>query len=354
MSRAPDMSLSRSSFEELQSIPDHEWTEALAHAVANTNDWRNMVSNHPILAVPERFRTPQLLLEATIATPWIIRVQRIIPPHIVTSEFCLKLVKANCSALVNIPDNLRTTEICRAAIRPLSYETQFHNLLIWVPAAAQTEDLVCEIIPTIASGYAILCYVATQTERICILAVTKRPREIEFVKNQTWSVCEAALTSALASTTPYDAVTDTLVAIREHTLQVGLKALEYGKDIVPYLRNPSDELCLAAMEKIPHAAADVLLIIDNQTVAVCMAAYRHQPCSFCHINVKEIKRSVARLVIADKFMAIQDIGLSTLAMVNICEQLLLSGQFVLIMSGLPYHPFTWSQLWNLAALIKHG
>jgi len=135
---------------------------------------------------------------------------------------------------------------------------------------------------------------------------------------------------------------------------VGLKALEYGKDIVPYLRNPSDELCLAAMEKIPHAAADVLLIIDNQTVAVCMAAYRHQPCSFCHINVKEIKRSVARLVIADKFMAIQDIGLSTLAMVNICEQLLLSGQFVLIMSGLPYHPFTWSQLWNLAALIKHG
>jgi len=184
------------------------------------------------------------------------------------------------------------------------------------------------------------------------MAVTKTPRDIKYVENQTWAVCEAALASAIEGYNPHENIPHVLNGIRVHTMQVARKALEYGSTMMEYIRDQSEELCVNAMEYWGHPT-HILRGVREQTTKMCMVACQIDQHSFRHINTSTMKRTVARLVIADKLMALQAVKLPAMAMVDVCELMLLSGLFER-MTGDPFLPLTLSQLWDLATLVKHG
>jgi len=326
---------------DLSKVLDDDWDEYTAYAAVRAY-------GEIIRLVPTRLHTTQLWIEAVITTPKIA-----VPSHVATYEFYRRLVLTNGHMLKSVPVHIRTTEICRAAIKPLGGDKLLLiDLLMYVPAAAQTENLVCDIIEAMQSGTSILLGVAVQTEKICVMAVTKTPKDINYVENQTWAVCEAALASANEGYNAHEVIPHTLSGIRVHTMQVARKALEYGSTMMAYIRDQSEELCVNAMTKWGHPT-HILREVRKQTVNMCMVAWRKDQHSFRHINSPTMRHTIARLVIADKLMALQAIKLPILSMVDVCELMLLSGLFER-MPGDPFLPLTRPQLWELAALIKHG
>jgi len=334
------------SAEQLRDIPNHEWTKVMVYAViSNLKNWSATDADSAILAIPERFRTTQFWLKAVIAIP---RFAQMVPPHVATSAFFLETVTANCTVLPHVPFHMRTTMLCRAAIRPNIVIPRIRRLMELVPAESQTEDLVCEIIEAMGDGDDTLFNVAVQTERICVLAVTKSPLKIGYVVDQTWPVCEAALNGALRCLAAYTVFTDTLSRIRIHTSQVSLKALmAYGPHVLAHIHEPCEELWSTTIMQTHYAPIEILEHIREPTINICLSAYRSQTNALNYIRSPKMKCAVARLVIADKLMPLQIVGLSALNAVEICERLFVRS------SGDPYCLFTRSQLWSLVTFIKH-
>lgn len=132
----------------------------------------------------------------------------------ITSDVdCLKkILERNPELLKEIKKDDQTEDICIAAIK-LNWENLRHakirtpkiyalalslnsKALQWVPADMQTEEIINSAIENQnPEETGVLKYVRNQTEAICLKAVDKNWRDIEFAKIRTETVCMKAYDS---------------------------------------------------------------------------------------------------------------------------------------------------------------
>ena len=101
-----------------------------------------------------------------------------------------------------------------------------------------TKDQEEEYIKKVKKEPLFLKEIETQTEAICLAAVSKMGKALKYVKNQTPEICMAAVKRS-------------------------------GKAI-QYVKNQTEELCLEAMKKSPMS----LEFVENQTDDICLEAIK--------------------------------------------------------------------------------
>jgi len=232
-----------------------------------------------------------------------------------------------------------------------SYST---DVLHHVPFESQTEEMILAAIET--RGGIVLSSAAFQTQEICMKAVIDRPTIIAFVDEQTPELCELAIQVAATfdiDDGTIDVLRGVVLAIRDHTPAICISVLKHWHLAMEYLRNHSLEVCLEAI-KIADSeeVADVMKDIREQTLEICVAAYRKSRTSYQTIRGVTMRRHVVQLVLAtDVLIPLRDADLSTSLLTEVCEQIM-GEKFPITLTMNPQR-LTSTLLWALAAKVKH-
>ena len=82
-----------------------------------------------------------------------------------------------------------------------------------------------------------------KSERISLVAVTKNPLLLEYVRNQTHEICKRAVTVNGLS----------LQYVIDKTDDICLKALRQNGLSLKYIKDPTEEMCITAVTQNPNA-----------------------------------------------------------------------------------------------------
>lgn len=160
---------------------------------------------------------------------------------------CIDKIESGDLPFFSVPEEYRTHDVCLAAVkknwRSLEYVTN------------QTEEMCWEAINQ--NGEA-LEYVKNQTEEMCLAAVESYWPALDFVKNQTEEMCLTAVKEDCMA----------LEMVRRQTDRICLAAVSHEPEALLLVRNQTDEICLAAVRK------DWALLkhVKNQTEEICDVA----------------------------------------------------------------------------------
>ncbi|MFA7286876.1 MAG: hypothetical protein WC052_04435 [Patescibacteria group bacterium] len=327
---------------------------------------------------PERCKTYKVWWHLVSTCPSFLKR---VPTEVATQSFYDDAVRKNCMVLCVVPRRNRTTELCMLAVA--SHRFRAESALSNVPCESQTENMILTAI-SVHGGYA-LEFAAFQTPAICIAAVKADPIAITWVIEQTPAICEMAI--QVASEEGKDNLRDVVTAIRNQTLaicEMAIKTAEgYGIgeriSIVTAIRNHSSEVCISVLRRLPQAfeylrnhsrevclgaieiatdpvdvnVARILTDAREQTLEVCLAAYRKSLQSYRAIRDTGLCWQVMRLVLAtDVLIPLRGADLSTALLTEVVDCLM----------DEKFPPMLWSyaqmmppvQMWTLAAKVKHA
>ncbi|MFA7286887.1 MAG: hypothetical protein WC052_04490 [Patescibacteria group bacterium] len=249
-----------------------------------------------MLHIPVILRTEKLWLNAIAQN---VRWIDLVPNMLLVEEFLVKVMRLTKGCgLDHIPDSLKSYGVCCAAIKHAIFpSTAFsrYNPLRAVPQLHQTTELLLLAMDAPNWSYRHFDVIENQTTEMCVAIVTKNPKAISYLREQSREACLVALSTPYGSHRIYD--------IREQT----------------------DELCLAALTAAAlHRTGidEVLVNIRNHTPDICYAAYTLDNTVFDRIRGKRNQQYVARCAYAELIvLPLRDVNLSTNLLVAVCELL---------------------------------
>jgi len=198
-----------------------------------------------------------------------------------------------------------------------------------------------------------LMWAAFQTRDICIAAVKSIPTTIELVKDQTLEVCENAIQAASERNDGDKTLHEVVALIKNHTPEICNIVLRHHPWSIARLRNHSREVCLTAIHNTdPVEVSLILNDIREQTLEICIAAYRKSRESYRAVHNPVLRRNMIRTILASDVIPLHGADLSTSLLTEICEHLL-PEKFPPVLWEKP-QLLTPSQLWSLAAKVKHA
>jgi hypothetical protein len=218
------------------------------------SNMRKLFSNYPILVnlfgnkfaqigyikyIPEELRTSEICLAAVQQDGEALEH---VPDRLRTPEICLAAVKRHGLALLDVPDKLKTPELCLISIRKNSYA------LNYVPEELRTPEFYLSAVQQ--NGDA-LNYVPDRlrTPELCLAAVEKNGNALRYVPHElrTPELCLIAVQEN------GHAIQDVPKELR--TPEFYLSAVQQNGDALNYvphrLRTP--ELCLIAVKQNGNA-----------------------------------------------------------------------------------------------------
>lgn len=335
-------------YDAMEKAPDHEWSEDIVLKMIDLITWHQMGDWGYVdlyYRIPERCKSYKVCQAIVAGCPTLLTQ---VPSNVATQSFYEAVVKLNGMALFEVPRQHRTTKVCNLAFNNHKFENP--SRLELAPYESQTEKMILAAIH--CHGGEELELAAFQTHDICMKAVKMDSSTIVWVKNQTPEICDAAIQKAASS--GGQALRDVLASIRNHTLEVCREVLRHYPLMLEHLRNQQEEVCFIAIQFASVKDVSIILTdIREQTVKICIAAYRKATDAFHSIRDDVMRRHVVRLVMAeDVLMPICGVNLSTSLLTEVCEHLLPE----------KFPPEMWEnlqlltppQLWALAAKVKHA
>jgi len=326
----------------LSFIPQDEWTEEMAIQVIRQISEENY--DDVMDKIPLHCYTYRFWLNTGIFRPKILRR---VPIGVATQTFYEDVVSGNSELLREVPYAYRTAKLCNIAINGATAGDR--SLLIEIPEEIQTEEMILKAINL--HGGTEMFYAAFQTRDICMSAVENAPYVIEFVKEPTFEICEMAIRTAAADADDY-ALIEVVKCIKKHTPEICACVLRYRPLALEHLRILSHEVNMVAIQfSTPSEVPLVLSYVREQTLEVCLAAYRKSHEAYYQIRKAYLRRWMARLVMAtDVLIPLRGADLSTSLLIEVCEAatpVLYPSPAWRMIIGL-----TLPQLWKLAKLIK--
>ncbi|MFA7286878.1 MAG: hypothetical protein WC052_04445 [Patescibacteria group bacterium] len=337
----------------MRNVPDCEWTEAVVFRVIG---WLERYRRTPVAeehnailfeCIPERCKTHDVWVEMSVNyPPYLKRV----PPKIATQEFYEDVMRRNPMIIGEVPRHNRTPNLCRIAIGNSEYTSV--PLLKYIPYESQTEELILETINV--HGGNELVWAAFQTRTICMRAVETHPTSIVWVNDQTFDICERAIQVAAGRENYYEIQGEVVELIRKHTPEICAMVVREMYWGLGCLRIQSRELCLEAIQRLnDHDIGQILVDIREQTLEICLAAYRRQRRSYASVRDAVMCRNMVRLVLTiEALIPLHNVGLSTSLLTEVCEQLM-PDKFPPALTRNP-QLLTPVQMWALAAKVKHA
>ncbi|MFA7286872.1 MAG: hypothetical protein WC052_04415 [Patescibacteria group bacterium] len=328
----------------IEDLQESDWTEQLVLELIErlSFDYLDDLLDH----IPATCKTYKVWREFTVQCPKLLEK---VPTKMATQSFYEDVVVENAEAISHVPLQNRTTKLCRIAI-----ERSPIPLLCHVPYGSQTEEMILASIDR-HDGEELMA-AAFQTRNICMVAIEIDPTSIEWIKDQTLEICEKAIRVAAAVRRGGREKTllDVVVSIRDHTPKICNLILHFMPQAIAILRNHSQEVCINAIQisstlNVPRVLKD----IREQSLEVCIAAFRKERLSYYAIRDTTMRQRVVRHILTtDALIPLRGVYLSTSLLTEVCEQVLIK-KFTPIVTENP-QLLTPAQLWTLAAKVKHA
>ncbi|MFA7286885.1 MAG: hypothetical protein WC052_04480 [Patescibacteria group bacterium] len=329
----------------LISVPKADWTENMIREtlfILPRAYHGNLVD-----CIPEQLKTYKVWVYLCSQSP--AEFVRLAPTNVATQTFYEDVVSHNPTALCWVPMQYRTTKLCMISV----YDVRFQDdipVLSQVPYESQTEELILAAVAK-PGGYE-LTSAAFQTTKICVAAVEVCPTSIKWVNDQTYAVCVSAIRVASGNAGLYG-IRDVVLLIRNHTPEICFAVLGFNPRAFVFLRNHSHDVCIKALRLVGTSdVSSILNDIREQTLELCMFAYRRSRNSYRSIHDTVLRQRMIRLIIAnDILIPLHIIDLSTSLLTYVCTSLM-RHKFRLMARDNP-QLLAPTQLWALAAKVKH-
>lgn len=208
--------------------------------------------------VPDALKTTELCLAAVQDTNMVLEY---VPENVKTPEFCLAVVSMHGSALSIVPEALKTRELCLSAVENAKYSS---SPLQFVPIRLKTPEMCFVAVQECADA---LKYVPDRlkTPEFCLTAVKFHGSALEHVPDKIKSP-ELCLAAIEQSGSALEFVPEKIKTAKFclAAIQESPSALEYVPDTLK-----TTELCLAAISDAGHW--------DNERVFGHIPAYLKTP-----------------------------------------------------------------------------
>jgi len=335
----------------LRSISKSEWTKSDVETVVLSGKHDDII---PIMhCIPEELLTEDIWVIAVAKYPDLF--VSILPCEFSTHEFYLRVVtQAHFipTNLAHIPMEARTPQLCEAFIRraiSLSPDgnMKWAEVMSLIPSESQTKQIIELVVCSPKSRYSFKS-ISNQTKELCIRYLKWHPTWISDIREQTIELCVIALENV----SYYPQYRDVINGIK-----IRIDPIYYLQMIQRYpisvgyigIQNNNYYSLVIRQAKLSDVGT-ILSHIRIQTPTVCLAAYDRDANCVNVVDGTAVTRTLMRIVIARRMLALHAVGLSVALMTEIYAPL--QATLFPLKPYLFYRRLSSVQLWDLFALCK--
>ena len=227
--------------------------------------------------VPSEYQTEELCMTAVKQNGWTLEYVKKQTP-----EICLEAIKENPFALEYVEN--QTEEMCKLAVSLDRVSLQCIRSENIKNEIIKNDETYLNYLEKVQKNRMTLRLVWSEyrTPELCMEAVKRDGRALEYVENQTPEICLAAIKEYSFA----------LKWVKNQTPEICLAAVKQNGNALKYVKNRTPELCMEAVKRNGHALAYVkkqtpetcleavkrdglaLEYVENQTPELCMEAVK--------------------------------------------------------------------------------